>query len=240
MCGRFTLSASPEVLVAELGLEEPLPPIGPRYNVAPSQMVAAVRRHPETGSRRLHLLRWGLIPGWAKDPAIGNRLINARAETVAGKPAFRRAFQQRRCLVVADGFYEWQRVPGGERRRSKQPFLVRRRDGRPFAFAGLWERWRPAEGEPVESCSVITTDSNPLVAELHDRMPVILDPRDYDLWLDPEETDPDRLAVLLRPCPEEWLESFPVGRLVNDPRCDERRCIEPVEPPPDLFTRIRR
>ena len=236
MCGRFTLSASPEVLVAELGLDEPPPPLEPHFNVAPSQQVAAVRRAPE-GGRRLQLLRWGLIPGWAQDPSVGYRLINARAETAAEKPAFRAAFKRRRCLVVADGFYEWQARGRG---RPKQPFLIRRRDARPFAFAGLWEHWRPKEGEPIESCTIVTTAANTLVADLHDRMPVILDPADYDLWLDPQEQDAERLRGLLRPCPDAWLECYPVGRFVNDPRTDDPRCIERVEAEPDLLSLLRR
>lgn len=231
MCGRFTLSAPAEVLVAEFGLDQAPLALPPRYNVAPSQGVAALRRGAD-GRRRLELLRWGLIPTWARDASLGNRLINARAESAASKPAFREAFRHRRALVLANGFYEWQ-----ARGRRKQPFLIRRRDGRPFGFASLWETWNKGPDGPVESCAIITTAANALVAELHDRMPAILDLADHDSWLDPTATDPERLTALLRPCPDQWLECYPVGRWVNDPRLDDPRCVERVEGEPELFER---
>jgi putative SOS response-associated peptidase YedK len=199
------------------------PSLKPRYNVAPTQPVPIIRilrTNPETKQRELVSVRWGLVPSWADDPGVGNRLINARAETVASKPAFREAFKHRRCLVPADGFYEWKKE--GAR---KQPVYVRRKDGLPFAFAGLWEEWE-REGEVIESCVIITTDANPLMAEFHDRMPVILDPKDYGLWLDPEVQDPKRLEPLLQPFPSDELEVYPVSRLVNDPKHEDPKCLE--------------
>ena len=162
-------------------------------------------------------MRWGLVPSWAKDVGIGSRMINARAEGIAAKPAFRAAFRQRRCLVPADGFYEWQKVAGG-----KQPMLIRLRSGDPFAFAGLWERWRGPDGE-VETGTIITTAPNAVTAPIHDRMPVILDPADYDRWLDPSQPD---AAALLRPCPDDWLTAIPVSTRVNSPKNDAADLIE--------------
>jgi putative SOS response-associated peptidase YedK len=180
--------------------------------------------------RRLDLLRWGLVPYWADDPGIGNRMINARAETVAEKPAFRDSFKKRRCLVVADGFYEWKKVGGG----LKQPYRIRRRDRLPFAFAGLWDRWRDrsaAGAPPLETFTILTTAVAPEIAELHDRMPVILEPAAYDLWLDRAVADPGRLAPLLRPRGEA-LEAYPVSRLVNNPANESPDCLVAVTSPP--------
>jgi putative SOS response-associated peptidase YedK len=232
MCGRFTLTDPDQELAVQFNLPE-IPEMQPRYNIAPTQPVAAVRTVPEGGERELVLLHWGLIPFWAKDPKIGARMINARSETVAEKPAFRTAFRRRRCLVVADGFYEWQKLE-----RAKQPFYIHQRDGRPFAFAGLWERWQeaddnstssPPEGRRViQSCTLLTTAPNDLMRPLHNRMPVILHPSDYELWLDPTVQQPDLLLPLLCPCPPEELEAYPVSRFVNRPGNDDRRCIEPL------------
>ena len=182
MCGRFLLHAPVEVLQRAFGFAE-RPNLQPRYNIAPTQTVAIVRRKDDGGGRELALVRWGLIPSWAKDASIGGRLINARAETVAEKPAFRGAFRRRRALVPADGFYEWRKREGD---RPKQPLLIRRRDGQPFALAGLWEHWRGPEGE-VQTCTIVTTAANVVLAPIHDRMPVILDPASYDRWLDPAQ-----------------------------------------------------
>jgi putative SOS response-associated peptidase YedK len=168
-------------------------------------------------------MRWGLIPSWAKETSIGNRLINARAETLADKPAFRLAFRQRRCLVVADGFYEW--LKHG---KAKQTYFIHRPDDAPFAFAGLWERWRNPQGEKVESCTVVTTDANTLVRPLHDRMPVILPREDYDVWLDPAIHEKDRLMELLRPCPDSALTLTPVGNYVNKPANEGPECLAPA------------
>jgi len=221
MCGRFLLHAPVEVLQRAFGFEE-RPNLQPRYNVAPTQTVPIVRRKGDDG-RELAPVRWGLIPSWAKDASIGGRLINARAETVAEKPAFRGAFRRRRALVPADGFYEWRKREGD---RPKQPLLIRRRDGQPFALAGLWEHWRGPEGE-VQTCTIVTTAANAVLAPIHDRMPVILDPAAYDRWLDPARPGAEEL---LRPCPDEWLEAFPVGTRVNNVRNDAAELIAPMNP----------
>jgi putative SOS response-associated peptidase YedK len=220
MCGRYTLKTSAEVLAEHFELPE-VPWFEPRYNIAPTQPVAVVRAGFEGGGRELSMLRWGLIPSWADDPAIGNRMINARAETVAEKPAFRTAFQKRRCLVVADGFYEWKRENG------KTPYYFRLKDSSPFAFAGLWERWDKGE-EPVESCTLLTCEANGVVAPVHGRMPVILKPEGYARWLDLEQQRTEALVRLLAPLPEDWLSAHPVGRLVNNPRNEDPRCVERV------------
>jgi putative SOS response-associated peptidase YedK len=221
MCGRFTLTDPDQDLTVQFNLPE-IPDMQPRYNIAPTQPVAAVRVAPESAVRELALLRWGLVPFWAKDPKIGARMINARSETVAEKPAFRAAFRRRRCLVVADGFYEWQKLNGG-----KQPFYIRLHDGQPFAFAGLWELWRGPEDAVIESCTLLTTQPNELLRPLHNRMPVILHPGHYDLWLDPELERPELLQPLLRAFPPEEMEAYPISRFVNSPSNEGPQCIEP-------------
>lgn len=195
MCGRFTLSASATTLVQQFDLAD-LPTWSPRYNIAPTQEVLAIVKMPDAPDRRAGLLRWGLIPPWAEGPAVGSRMINARIERVATKPAFRRSFRERRCLILADGFYEWQKQD-----RHKQPYYIRLIDGKPFAFAGLWERWVPQDGQPLDSCTIIPTVSNTLIEPLHIRMPVILAAADYETWLDLTVQDVDRLQPLLRPHP---------------------------------------
>jgi putative SOS response-associated peptidase YedK len=222
MCGRFTLFEPDQVLAREFGVSG-FPPNSPRYNIAPSQPVAAVRAGPAGRGRELALLRWGLIPSWAKDPAIGNRLINARAETAREKPSFRSAFKRHRCLIPASGFYEWQR-----RERGKQPHYIRRRDGKVFAFAGLWDRWESPDGDGIETCTILTTAANAVLAPIHDRMPVILPPAEYARWLDPSLQDPDSLASLLAPFPPEDLLAFPVSPRVNAPAVDDEGCIAPL------------
>jgi putative SOS response-associated peptidase YedK len=222
MCGRFSQTASPEVIAQQFELIDP-PLFNPRYNIAPSQPVVAIRIDPDTTTRRLVQLRWGLIPSWAKDTKIGNQCINAKAETVAEKPAFRAAFKKRRCLVVATGFYEWQR-----QRPVKQPMWIGLRSKQPFAFAGLWEHWTPAEGEPLETCTIITTEPNELMQSIHNRMPVILAPTSYDQWLDPAFQHIEPLKALLRPYLSEELTAYPVSTLVNNPRHDAPQCLEPV------------
>lgn len=221
MCARFSLVAPPEVVAEIFDLEDVLD-FPPRYNVAPTQAVPVVRADPERG-RRLDLLRWGLVPWWARDLKIGARMINARSETAAEKPAFRDAVRMRRCIVPVDGFYEWQKLASG-----KQPMRIRRRDRRPFAFAGLWERWRKGDAEPVESFTVLTTEPNDLLRPIHDRMPVILAPEDFDRWLDPALRSPDAVSGLLAPCEDDELEAYPVSTLVNSWRNDVPACIEPV------------
>jgi len=222
MCGRFTLSTPAGVIAEQFQLID-VPTLSPRYNVAPTQPVAAVRHAPGNGGRELALLRWGLIPFWAKDPAIGSRMINARSETVAQKPAFRAAFRQRRCLVVADGFYEWQRQEFG-----KQPFYIRLRDEKPFAFAGLWEHWEGSGDATIDSCTLLTTEPNDLVRLLHNRMPVILAPQDYDLWLDPGVQEAELLQPLLRPYPSQDMIAYPISTWVNSPTNEGPQCIEPL------------
>jgi putative SOS response-associated peptidase YedK len=244
MCGRFTLRA-PVSRVAEQFALLDAAPFEPRYNIAPTQPVAVVRQSlpsPASGERRQSLpspvlgegsgvravsprefvwFRWGLVPSWAKDPAIGSRLINARAETAAEKPAFRAAMRRRRCLVVADGFYEWQRLAKG-----KQPYFIHMRDDRPFGFAGLWESWEGADHSALETCTILTTDANDLMRPIHDRMPVIISPADYACWLDPTNEKPDDLLPLLQPYRGGTLVAYPVSTLVNSPTHDDPRCIE--------------
>jgi putative SOS response-associated peptidase YedK len=222
MCGRFTLTSTAEILASLFHLRE-VPDLPQRFNIAPTQSVAVVRPSAETGSRELVMLRWGLIPSWAADPAIGNSLINARSETVATKPSFRSAFRQRRCLVVADGFYEWQKRPGGK----KQPYYFRLGDGRPFAFAGLWERWQKGE-EPVESCTLLTTTANATVRPVHERMPVILQPAAYDQWLDSRGQKAEEVLPLLQPYAGADLTAYPVGTQVNNARHNGPDCVAPL------------
>ena len=220
MCGRYTLRTPVEKLAEEFGFDASSVEVPPNYNVAPTQEVAAVLS--EGGERRLELLRWGLIPSWADDPGIGSRMINARAETAPEKPSFRRAFRERRCLIPADGFYEWKRTNG-----TKQPYYIRMREGRPFAFAGLWESWKDEGGPEIRSCAILTTAPNALAGEIHNRMPVILPAGSYDAWLDPE-AEKEELVALLTPYPEAGMEAYPVSRFVNSPSNNDPRCIEPA------------
>jgi putative SOS response-associated peptidase YedK len=219
MCGRFTLRTPAHEIAKQFQLGE-VPDLPPRYNIAPTQDVATVRINPKTEKREFALLHWGLIPFWAEDPKVGYSTINARAETVATKPAFREAFKKRRCLVVADGFYEWQKTNG-----RKQPFLIHMKGDQPFAFAGLWERWKRGDKQ-IRSCSIIVTEPNDLVEPIHDRMPVILAPDDYGLWLDPEVEDGKRLQGLLRPFPADEMEAYPISTVVNNPRNEVAECVE--------------
>jgi putative SOS response-associated peptidase YedK len=223
MCGRYTLTAPGEI-VAEIFELVDVPPILPRYNLAPTQEAAVVRVVKPGAPRILASLRWGLIPYWAQDPAIGNRMINARAESLAEKPAYRDSFRRRRCLVPADGFYEWKKLDA----KTKQPYLIHRQDRRPFAFAGLWDAWRSPESGPLETFTIITTSPNDLLRPLHDRMPVILDPRDYAAWLDPANRNAAHLQSLLAPAPETGWQATPVSRAVNHADHDEPDCIEPL------------
>ena len=212
MCGRYAFFSPAEAVKRVFALDD-VPALEPRYNVSPTQDVPTVRAGEE-GARAFALLHWGLVPKWAKEKAIGNRMINARAETLAEKPSFRDAFRKRRCLVLADGWYEWQVAPGG-----KQPWFVRLKDARPFAFAGLWERWKdPASGAPLESCTIVTTDAAESIRKIHERMPVVLAEADQDRWLDTAFSDTDKLSDLLRPCDPKLLEAWKVGREVNAPK----------------------
>jgi putative SOS response-associated peptidase YedK len=219
MCGRFSLTASNEDLINYFGLARGLS-LDPRYNIAPSQQVAAVR--VEEGERRLVLLRWGLIPLWASDPKVGYKMINARTETAHKTPAFRAAFRGRRCLIPASGFYEWDKKGG-----SRQPYHIQRADGQPLALAGLWEHWEGENGKTViESCTILTTAASEPLARLHDRMPVILEPENFALWLDPGEQRVERLRELLKPAAPGILDMYPVSSYVNKASNEGERCVE--------------
>ncbi len=223
MCGRYSLTTPVEGLRQVFGFLEQ-PNLAPRYNVAPSQEIAAVRLG-EDGERHFAQLRWGLIPSWAKDVKIGYKMINARAETVAEKPAFRAAFRRRRCLVLADGFYEWQKREKG----AKQPYRITLADGGPFGFAGLWESWRdPESDERIESATIIVTEANDLLRPIHDRMPVILAPADFDAWLDVEQPR-EAAEALLRPYPAAALITTPVSTRVNKVTNDDLEVIAPID-----------
>ncbi|MBM3509747.1 MAG: SOS response-associated peptidase [Alphaproteobacteria bacterium] len=222
MCGRFKRSVTWAEYYAYLTLTGAVPNAPPRYNIAPTDPVYAVRRAP-AGAPELVTLRWGLIPAWAKDAKGGAMMINARADTIAEKPAYREAFVHRRCLVLADGFYEW-KLEG----KIKQPYLITRRDGGPFAFAGLWERWQrrgPGGGEPIESCTIVTTDANARLRPIHDRMPVILARADHDAWLG--AADPAAAKMLLQPYPDADLAVTRVSTWVNSVKNDDAACAEP-------------
>ena len=220
MCGRYTLTAPSESLAEMLPGLEITDEISPRYNIAPTQEVAVV---PNNGENRMEHFRWGLIPSWAKDPKIGNRMINARSETLAEKPSFRTAYKRRRCLVLADGYYEWRRE--GDR-GGKTPYYIRMESEKPFAFAGLWESWRQAgEDTSLQSCTIITCPPNEKLERIHDRMPVILEAEEYDLWLSPKEQASAELNHLLKPYPAEEMTAYPVSRLVNQPKNDSPECI---------------
>jgi putative SOS response-associated peptidase YedK len=235
MCGRFVQVSSPELLVERFGVDElAAPSREPSYNVAPRATVYGVRDRTSEGERRRHLseLRWGLVPSWAKDPKTGDRMINARAESLADKPAYQRAFQKHRCLVPADGFYEWQRRGG-----RKQPMFIHRSDGEPMAFAGLWAAWRDAsepDGDWLRSCAIVTTNANDALAPLHDRMPVVLEEHDWDRWLDPAVDDVDALGRLLVPAPNDLLVTYPVSAVVNSADNDGPELVERVELEPSL------
>jgi putative SOS response-associated peptidase YedK len=223
MCGRFTLTADPaDLQEAFYWVDFGNADFSPRYNIAPNQPLAVV---PNNGLNKLDFFTWGLVPFWAKDPSIGNRMINARSETLAEKPSFKNAFKRRRCLILADGFYEWQKVPGAT---TKIPIYIRMKDGKPFAFAGLWENWNSPDGSQILSGTIITTEPNALVAPIHNRMPVILPESAYEQWLKPGEVDPHELSPLLRPFETEKMEAFPVSRLVNNPKNDTADCILPT------------
>jgi putative SOS response-associated peptidase YedK len=218
MCGRFILISSGKNLAEHFGLVTE-PEISPRYNIAPTQEVAAIRLGSENIGKSLTYLKWGLVPFWAKDSSIGSSLINARCETVSQKPAFRAAFKSRRCLIPANGFYEWMKMED-----RKQPYLIQLVDGSPFAFAGLWERWKNQEGIVLESCAIITTVSNDLLKPIHDRMPVIISRNDYDSWL--SQNIPGQ--ELCRPYPSSEMTCFPVNPKVNRASYDKPDCIEPA------------
>jgi putative SOS response-associated peptidase YedK len=222
VCGRFSQAQIAE-LDRELFKLLEIPRLDPRYNVAPTQEVAIIRESG-IGNRSMDLVRWGLMPHWMNDASVGARFINARAETAHEKPAFRDAFRARRCLVPADGFYEWQKTGS-----TKQPYYIRLAEGEVFAFAGLWDRWVSPDGEPLDTFTILTTNPNDLVAPIHDRMPVILPPSAYDAWLDVATTGPREARDILRPYPADTMTAIPVSRFVNSPKNEGPECIVPVD-----------
>jgi putative SOS response-associated peptidase YedK len=232
MCGRYAITSAPEAIRKLFGyLEQPNFP--PRYNVAPTQPIPIVRL--EQGARKFALVRWGLIPGWVEDPKKFSLVINAREDGVLAKPAFRSAMRYRRCLVPADGFYEWQ--PAGQ--GPKRPFYIRRKDGAPFAFAGLWEVWSGPNGEEMETAAIVTTDANRTLAPIHHRMPVILAPEAFDLWLDCKNVDADTAAALLVPAPDGLLEAYPISTAVNRVANDDASLIARVDTPAHAETQTQ-
>lgn len=222
MCGRFTLAAAIAELKAQFEDVEFPSQFAPRYNIAPSQPILAI---PNDGHQNAAFYIWGLVPSWSKDPAIGTRLINARAETLAEKPAFRGPFKYKRCLIPADGFYEWKASP---RSKLKVPHYIRMENLKPFAFAGLWSDWQSGDGTELRTCTILTTLPNSLVAGIHNRMPVILRQKDYSTWIDPEPRSDQELASILKPYPAEEMVAFPVSTLVNSPNNDRPECVLPA------------
>ena len=222
MCGRFTLTIDSEELQEQFpGFTFPAA-VAPRYNIAPGQPLLAI---PNDGKLTADLLTWGLIPTWAKDPSIGSRMINARAETLAEKPSFRGSFKYKRCLIPADGFFEWQATPGT---KLKVPFFIHLREHATFAFAGLWDSWQGPDGSVIRSCTIITTQPNSIMSPIHNRMPVILDARDFEAWLEPAARTPASLQSLLRPYPAERMQAFVVSTFVNRPANEGPDCIAPA------------
>ena len=222
MCGRFTLTVDPAQAQENFNNFTFPEKFAPRFNIAPTQPILAI---PNDEKFTADFFIWGLIPMWAKDPSIGNRLINARAETLAEKPSFRGSLKYKRCLILADGFYEWKSADG---KKSKTPFFIHMKDRKPFAFAGLWDSWNSPEGSQLKTCTIITTEPNELMSLLHNRMPVILHPRDYDKWLDPSAQTPDQLIPLLKPFPAEMMDAYPVTPLVNKPSNDTPELVVPA------------
>ena len=217
MCGRFTLSQSINAIASAFNIAQ-IPPLEPRYNIAPTQLIPSILS-ALGGEKQLQMLRWGLIPSWAKDAKISAKLINARAETVSEKPSFKAAFKRRRCLIIADGFYEWQR-----QENKKQPYYFRLQNLQLFAFAGLWEQWKSPDEDIISSCTILTTEANDLLRPIHDRMPVILESKDYELWLDSEAQQP-QLQQLLRPYQADLMTSYSVSTKVNNPKNNTPECI---------------
>jgi len=226
MCGRYRLTAKERYMRDHFGLHEDLA-WSPRWNIAPTQQIPVVRQDRDAPRRTFSLLRWGLIPYWAKDRSISAKTINAMSETAAAKPAFRDAMKLRRCLIPADGFYEWLRIGA----KDKQPYNFGMADDSVFAFAGLWDRWRDPAGTIVETCTILTSRPNSLVADVHDRMPVIMRPDDYELWLDPGVTDSSRVAECLGPFSPTLMKKYPVSARVNRPENDDEACAREVQIP---------
>ncbi len=221
MCGRFALRTPVKSLAKQFQVTE-VPNVEARSNIAPTQNILAVQETLD--GREMKLLKWGLVPSWAKDASMGARLINARSETVAEKPAFRDAFKRRRCLIPSDGFYEWQRTES-----KKQPYFFQLKDGQPFSFAGLWDKWRGEDGNVIESCTILTTIANEVLAPVHDRMPVILHAEDYELWLDADERKYELLEDLMHPYPASEMTAYPVSTQVNSARHQGAELIEELK-----------
>jgi len=222
MCGRFTLTVDPAELQDTFSNYTFPSRFAPRFNIAPSQPVLAI---PNDGTNTADFFIWGLIPMWAKDPSIGNRLINARGETIAEKPSFRGSFKHKRCLILADGFYEWKASPV---KKTKTPYFIHMKDRSPFAFAGLWDSWESPDGSSIRTCTIITTEPNELMATLHNRMPVILHPRDHAKWLDASHQTPENLLTLIKPYPADAMSAHPVSTLVNNPSNDSPELVVPA------------
>jgi len=223
MCGRFTLTVDPAELQEKFGSYTFPKKFSPRFNIAPTQPVMAI---PNDDKFRADFFVWGLIPMWAKDPSIGSRMINARGETLAEKPSFRGSLKYKRCLILADGFYEWKSI---ESKKTKTPYFIHMKDRQPFAFAGLWDSWNSPDGSLIRSCTIITTEPNELTSLVHDRMPVILHTRDYAKWLDPSPQTPDQLLPLLKPYPADVMDAYPVSTLVNKPQNDLPELVVPAK-----------
>ena len=226
MCGRYRLTAKQRFIAEHFDLEESEVHSLPRYNIAPTQEAAVVRQDRQQPKRLFSQMRWGLVPYWAKDASIGFKTINAMSETAAEKASFREAMRRRRCLVPADGFYEWQKIG----RKEKQPYNIGMADDGLFAFAGLWDRWQDPAGTPLNSFTILTTNANPFLAGIHDRMPVILKPEDYDMWLDPGMTNPAGVADLLRPFDARLMKKYPVSTRVGNADNDDPECIREIAP----------
>jgi putative SOS response-associated peptidase YedK len=224
MCGRYKLSRRKQLVEEYFDTDSGVEDWVPRYNIAPTQPVAVIRQNPRKPVRELSLMRWGLIPSWAKDSSVAASMINARSETASTKPAFRDALKVRRCLIPADGFYEWSRMG-----KAKQPYCFEVNGGELFAFAGIWDRWKDASGKAVETFAILTTTPNAVTSAVHDRMPVILDPDCYDLWFDPGMKDVTTASELLKPCDARPMRCYPVSSRVNSVVNDDEACTAPVE-----------
>jgi putative SOS response-associated peptidase YedK len=224
MCGRYRLSRRKQIIEEHFGSVSGEGDWSPRYNVAPTQPIPVIRQNPTEPVRELSLMRWGLIPSWTKDSSVAATMINARCETAATKPAFRDALKSRRCLIPADAFYEWVRTG-----KPKQPYCFEVNEGELFAFAGLWDRWRDANGEWIKTCSILTTTPNAVTSAVHDRMPVILNPDGYDLWLDPGMSNVGEISELLKPCDARLMRGYPISSRINHVANDDAECCQPVK-----------
>ena len=233
MCGRYRLSRRKQILAEHFDAISDADDWIPRYNIAPTQPVPVIRQHPTEPTRHLSEMRWGLIPSWSTESSSAARMINARSETAHTLPAFRDAIKYRRCLVPADGFYEWKRSAN-----AKQPYCFEVNEGALFAFAGLWEGWRDPGGQWIKTCTILTTTPNAVISAVHDRMPVILDPGDYDLWLDPGMKDSSAIAQLLKPCDARLMRCYPVSSRVNQVQNDDAECSAQVQMEPSPQTRL--